>query len=320
MNRCIIILLSGVGAIAPALCETSKPDGKSFSTPEAAAQALVAAAKTGNSSEIMTVLGPSAKAIVSTEDPVADRKARREFVARASEKLKVVPSRERPAERTLLIGQDDWPLPIPLVEVSGQWYFDTARGKHEILARRIGSNELDAIELGRGYVEAQHEYAEGHRTPGGTPYYAQKIISTPGEQDGLYWPTDPGENESPIGSFVARAIAEGYTKKHEPFHGYYFRVLTAQGPHAAGGKTDYIDGGKMTKGFALIAWPASYGSTGIMTFLVNKSGIVYQKNLGPKTGEIASEITAYDPDASWRPVNERSLPVTISKARRTAPR
>lgn len=320
MKRFLITLLAGAGAIAAASSNTMKPDGKGFATPDAAAQALITAAKSGNTSEILEILGLSAKAIVSSADPVEDRRTRRDFVTHASEKLKVVPNRERPNERTVLVGKDDWPLPIPLVQVNGQWYFDTVRAKDEILARRIGSNELDAIDLSRGYVEAQNEYAEKHRTPEGTPYFAQRIISTPGTQDGLYWPAEPGENPSPIGSFVARAIAEGYTKRGEPFHGYYFRVLTAQGPRASGREMDYVDNGAMTKGFALIAWPASYGSTGIMTFLVNKSGIVYQKNLGPRTGEIASAIKAYDPDGTWRPVNERSLPVTISRARSKAAR
>jgi hypothetical protein len=317
----VLILLAGASTLpVPAPCRSPVPDGKGFPTPEAAAQALVNAAKLDNGSELISVLGPSAKAIVTTQDPVADRKARREFAARAAQKLKLIPNRNRGNEKVLLAGTDEWPMPIPIVEVNGQWYFDTAKGKHEILVRRIGANELDAIDLCRGYVEAQNEYAEGHRTPEGAPYYAQKIISSPGEQDGLYWPAEPGKPESPIGEFVARAIAAGYTKKGEPFHGYYFRVLTSQGPHASGRETDYLDKGAMTKGFALIAWPASYRSTGIMTFIVDKTGIVYQKDLGPSTGGIAADYKAYDPDATWRPINEKSLPVTISRGRRPAAR
>jgi hypothetical protein len=321
MNRMITILLAGASILSvPALCSNPKPEGKGFRTPEAAAQALVNAAKSDNVAELTAILGPSAKAIVSTEDPVADRNARREFAARAAQKTKLIPNRDRPNERIMLAGTDEWPMPIPIVEVNGQWYFDTVRGKREILVRRIGSNELDAIDISRGYVEAQNEYAEQHRTAEGTPYYAQKIISSPGQQDGLYWPAEPGKPESPIGEFVARAIAEGYTKKGESFHGYYFRVLTAQGPHASGHEMDYRENGAMTKGFALIAWPASYRSTGIMTFVVDKSGIVYQKDLGPDTGKIAAGYKAYDPDPTWRPINEKSLPVTVSRRRRSPAR
>jgi hypothetical protein len=207
--------------------------------------------------------------------------------------MRLVPYRGRPNEKTLLAGNENWPLPIPIVEVNGKWYFDTARGKQEILARRIGSNELDAIEVCRGYVEAQDDYAEQHRTPAGVAYYAQRIISSPGQQDGLYWPGAPEQNQSPIGSIIAQAIAEGY-KRGQPYHGYYFKVLTAQGPHT-GVPMSYIDNGVMTKGFALIAWPAEYGSTGVMTFLVDKSGIVYQKDLGKDTTRIAADYTAYNP-------------------------
>jgi hypothetical protein len=187
--------------------------------------------------------------------------------------------------------------------MNGQWYFDTAQGKTEILNRRIGGNEMDAIEVCRGFVEAENDYAAQNRTANNVPVYAQKIISSPGQRDGLYW-ASTGEDESPMGEIIARALAEGYTNKHEPFHGYYFRVLTGQGRHAPGGATSYVDNGVMTKGFALIAWPSNYGSTGIMTFVVDKTGIVYQKNLGRKTAEVASAYSAYDPDETWTPVSD----------------
>jgi Protein of unknown function (DUF2950) len=302
----ILLLLAVFGFFESAPCKAATPEGKGFPTADAAARALVSAAKTDNVPELIQILGPSAKEIVSTRDPIADRKIRRTFVERASQRMRLVPYRGRQNEMTLLAGNDGWPLPIPIVAVNGKWYFDTARGKQEILARRVGSNELDAIEVCRGYVEAQDHYAEQHRTPAGVPYFAQKMISSPGEQDGLYWPGEPGLEESPIGSIIAKAITEGYTNKSEPYHGYFFRVLTAQGPKA-GQAMSYLDnGGMMTKGFALIAWPADYRSTGVMTFLVDKSGIVYQKDLGPATAKIAAGYAAYDPDATWKPVADSS--------------
>jgi hypothetical protein len=201
----------------------------------------------------------------------------------------------------MLAGSDDWPLPIPIVEVNGKWYFDTARGRKAILMRRVGSNELDAMEVCRGYVEAQNQYAEQHRTAEGVPYYAQKIISSPGERDGLYWKGER-QDETPIGEVIARAMSEGYTDKRQPFHGYFFRVLTAEGTATP---VSYVDKGVMTKGFALIAWPAQYGVTGVTTFVVNKSGIVYQKDLGPQTPAIVSGVSAYAPDSTWTPVSAR---------------
>jgi hypothetical protein len=188
------------------------------------------------------------------------------------------------------------------VLVNGQWYFDVEQGKQEILMRRIGGNELDAIEVCRGYVEAQNDYAEEDRTGSGVLHYAQKIISSPGKHDGLYWPASSSKDESPIGDIIAKAFTEGYTNRHDPYHGYYFKILTGQGPHASGGQMSYLANSLMTRGFALIAWPSDYRSTGIMTFMVDKAGIVYQKDLGPKTPEIAGTYKAYDPDETWSPV------------------
>jgi hypothetical protein len=286
------------------------PDGKGFPTADAAAQALVNAAKSDDVAGLIAILGPSAKAIVSTGDPVEDRTVRRTFAARAAQKMRLAPNHGSATAKTLLAGKDEWPLPIPIVERNGQWYFDTAQGKEEILTRRIGSNELDAIEVCRGFVEAENEYAANNRTAANIPVYAQKVISTPGQKDGLYWEGQSEDEESPIGEIVAKALAEGYTNKHEPYHGYYFRVLKGQGANAAGGEMSYLDNGAMTKGFAIIAWPANYGSTGIMTFVVDKSGIVYQKDLGKKTGELAAAYTAYNPDKTWAPVADRPHPLT----------
>ncbi len=297
----LLLFMAGGPFLEPAPCKAATPGGKGYPTADAAARALVNAARTDNVPELIQILGPSGREIVSTRDMAADRQVRRTFAARAAQKMSLVPYRGRQNEKTLLAGNDNWPLPIPIVEVNGKWYFDTARGKQEIVMRRVGSNELDAIDICRGYVEAQDDYAEQQHTAAGVPYYAQKIVSSPGAQDGLYWPSQPGQEASPIGHTVAQAIAQGY-KKGEPYHGYYFKILTAQGSNV-GIPMSYIDNGVMTKGFALIAWPADYGSTGVMTFMVDKSGIVYQKALGPGTAKIAAGYTAYDPDSTWTPVS-----------------
>jgi hypothetical protein len=277
------------------------PDGRAFPSANAAAKALVDAAKRDDVAGLIAILGPSAKEVLATNDTVADRQIREKFVERAVAKMKLVADSNHPGAKTLLVGKEDWPLPIPIVHVNGKWYFDIEQGKDEILARRIGSNELDAIEVCRGYVEAQYNYADENRT-GKIAHYAPQIMSSPGKRDGLYWTSSGNNDESPIGEFVSRAFAEGYTNRHEPYHGYYFKILTAQGSHASGGSMSYIHNGLMTKGFALIAWPSDYGVTGVMTFLVDKAGIVYQKDLGSKTPEIGRQYTRYDPDETWAPV------------------
>jgi hypothetical protein len=307
-----MLAAAGVTLLAVSAVATT-PDGKGFPSSDAAAQALLGAAKADDAAAVLEILGPAAKSIVTTNDAVADKKELHEFAVRATQKMRLVASPGKPNSKTLLVGKDEWPLPIPIVEMNGQWYFDTAQGKTEIVNRRIGGNETDAIEVCRGFVEAQHNYAEENRTANNIPIYAQKIISSPGQHDGLYWASTGENDESPMGEIVARALAEGYTNKREPFHGYYFRVLTGQGPHAEGGERSYLDNGVMTKGFALIAWPSNYGSTGIMTFLVSKTGIVYQKDLGRKTAELASGYALYNPDETWNPVSDtrstRSQPV-----------
>jgi hypothetical protein len=235
---------------------------------------------------------------------VQDQRIRQLFTERAAEKMQLIPNPWQRNAMTLLVGNDGWPLPIPIVQVNGQWYFNTAEGRNEILARRIGRNELDAIQVSRGYVEAQQDYGEHHRNNMGSPIYAQRIISSPGKQDGLYWEGTVNGQESPIGKFIARAFAQGYTTRNEPYHGYYFKVLTAQGPHASGGAKNYVKDGEMTGGFALIAWPSDYRSTGVMTFIVNRAGIVYQKDLGPDTARLAAAYSEYDPDDTWTPVSD----------------
>jgi hypothetical protein len=283
--------------------DAATPEGRGFPSADAAAKALVSAAKSENVTALIDILGPASKEIVTTSDPVADRQARRKFSARAAAKMRLAANPRELNVKTLLVGKDEWPLPFPIVQLNGEWYFDVEQGKQEILMRRIGGNELDAIEVCRGYVEAQDDYAEEDRTGSGVLHYAQKIISSPGKHDGLYWSSSGTSEESPIGDVVARAFAEGYTKGHDPYHGYYFKILTGQGPQASGGEVSYLHNGVMTKGFALIAWPSNYRSTGIMTFIVDKAGIVYQKDLGPRTQEIAGAYSAYNPDETWTPVS-----------------
>jgi hypothetical protein len=303
MRYFMIIALAIAGTLLVGIpFDAATPEGRGFPSAAAAAKALVGAAKSDDVTALIAILGPASTEILTTSDPVADQQSVRKFAERAAAKTKLVTDLKEPNVKTLLVGKDDWPLPIPIVQVNGQWYFDVEQGKQEILMRRIGGNELDAIEVCRGYVEAQNDYAEEDRTGSGVLHYAQKIISSPGKRDGLYWPSSGANDESPIGAIVAQAFAEGYTKRHDPYHGYYFKILTDQGLHASGGEMSYLANGSMTKGFALIAWPSDYKSTGIMTFIVDKVGIVYQKNLGPKTPEIAGAYQAYDPDETWSPV------------------
>lgn len=299
-----IIVLAIAGNLLTGVClNAATPEGRGFPSADAAAKALISAAKSDDVTALIDILGPASKDILTTSDPIADQKIRKTFATRAAAKMRLIADPKDPHVKTLLVGRDEWPLPIPIVQLNGQWYFDVDQGKQEILSRRIGGNELDAIEVCRGYVEAQDDYAEKDRTESGVRHYAQKIISSPGKHDGLYWTQDAGADESPIGAIVARAFAEGYNKKHDPYHGYYFRILSAQGPHASGGEMTYLQNGLMTKGFGLIAWPSDYKSTGMMTFIVDKAGIVYQKDLGPRTMEIASAYSAYDPDETWSPVS-----------------
>jgi hypothetical protein len=299
----ITVFVVAVKLVSGIPLHAATPEGRGFASANAAAKALVSAAKSDDVTDLIAILGPASREILTTSDPVADQQMRRKFAAQAAAKMKLVPDLKNANAQTLLVGKDEWPVPIPIVKVNGEWHFDVEQGKREILARRIGSNELDAIEVCRGYVEAQNDYAEEDRTGSGTVHYAQKIISSPGKHDGLYWTSSGGGDESPIGAIVARAFAEGYTNRRDPYHGYYFKVLTAQGPHAPGGAMSYLRNDMMTSGFALIAWPSDYRSTGVMTFLVDKTGIVYQKDLGPRTSEVAGAYTSYEPDETWTPAS-----------------
>jgi DUF2950 family protein len=280
-------------------CSAPSVAQERFKTPEAAVDALVAAAKAGDAKALVAVLGPDGKAVASSGDPVADTNIREKFVAAYEAKHAI--EREGDGTQTLIIGANDFPFPIPLVNKSGEWQFDTAAGLDEILRRRIGRNELAAIQVSLAYVQAQNEYAS--LDPGGLgPHvYAQRIVSRPGKKDGLYWPTAEGETPSPLGELAARASAEGYKAGAAPipYHGYYYRILTRQGGDAPGGAYDYLVNGKMVGGFALLAYPAEYGNSGIMTFMVNQDGTVYQKDLGPRTVELARQIGSFAPDKTW---------------------
>ena len=275
---------------------------QAFKTPDEAASALASAAKTGDRKAIVTVLGPDGEDIVSSGDEVADAQTRQKFVAAYDAKHEIAMDGDNKA--TVVVGLEDFPLPIPLVRKDGMWRFDTAAGRDEILFRRIGKNELEAIQASLAYVDAQKEYAEKDRTGAGVNTYAQRIISQPGKKDGLYWPTSPGEEASPLGELVAQATRQGYSAGggRTPFHGYYFKILTKQGAAAPGGEMDYVVRGKMIGGFALVAYPAEYRNSGVMTFLVNHAGTVYQKDLGPNTPRLAERMTSFNPDPSWQKV------------------
>jgi hypothetical protein len=273
---------------------------QSYKTADEAVSALVTAAKANDVKAVLTVLGPQGEDIVSSGDPVADEGVRKEFVAAYDEKHEI---HADGGYAILIIGKDDFPFPIPLVRKDDAWRFDTEAGRTEVLYRRIGANELNTIQACLAYVDAQNEYADKDRGDG-VGVYAQRIISQPGKKDGLYWPTAAGEEESPLGDLVADAATEGYKPRgggeRTPFHGYYYKILTRQGPAAPGGVLDYVVKGKMIGGFALVAWPAEYGNSGVMTFIVNHNGTIYEKDLGERTAQVAAAMSAYNPDNSWK--------------------
>ncbi|MGD9502680.1 MAG: DUF2950 domain-containing protein [Methyloceanibacter sp.] len=270
-----------------------------FKTPEEAASALVGAAKAGDEKAILAVLGPDGGAIIASGDPVADKNARDTFVTAYDAKHTL--ELEGNGTQTLILGDDAWPFPIPLVNKAGEWQFDTKSGADEILRRRIGRNELSVIQVAEAYVQAQNEYAALDPAGLGRGVYAGRFVSTPGKKDGLYWPTTEGEAPSPLGDIAAKASVEGYKfgGKPIPYHGYYYRILTRQGEGAPGGAYDYLVKGKLRGGFALIAYPAEYGNSGIMTFMVSHDGTVFEKDLGPNTGRLAPKIEAFLPDQTW---------------------
>ena len=276
---------------------------KTFDTPQQAAAALIAAADNFDVPALERLFGPSTKTVLLSDEPAQDRQRAAEFVEKAREKEGISIDPKNRARAILLVGNDNWPFPIPLVKRGAKWSFDTAAGRHEILLRRIGADELDAIAISRGYVEAQHEYALKKREGYDVNQYAQRIISTPGTQDGLAWKNPDGSWGGPIGEKVAHAIVQGYTAG-EPYHGYYFKILKGQGPAAPLGQLDYVVKGAMIGGFALAAAPAKYGVTGVKTFIVSQDGVVYEKDLGPKTLEVFRTMERFNPDKTWTPVPE----------------
>jgi hypothetical protein len=278
---------------------------KSFATPQDAAQALIRAATAYDVQALLELFGPDGKDLVSSADPVRDKNNAAAFVAKAAEKNAVTLDRNNQNRAILSVGTDEWPLPVPLVKRGGKWYFDAKAGRNEILFRRIGANELDAIQVCRGYVEAQQEYAAQVHDNAGIHQYAQKIISSPGKQDGLYWINADGTPGGPISEGIARAIQEGYKAEKGPYHGYYFKILKGQGPAAPLGTLDYVIQGAMIGGFALVAVPAEYRVTGVQTFLVSQDGIVYQKDLGPDSLSIARNMQLYNPDKTWRRTDDQ---------------
>ena len=289
----------------PPAAAVPPPGGTSFPTAEAAASALIQAASTFDEPALAAMFGPDGKDLVSTEDTVRDKSYALAFASLAHEGHAVIVSSTNPAHATLQVGRERWPLPVPLVRVAGKWYFDARTGHDEILFRRVGANELDAIEVCRGFVEAQKDYALDLHDDSRIHQYAQRIISTQGKQDGLYWKNADGSDGGPISEAVAKAIQEGYAvQAASAYHGYIFNVLKGQGPAAPLGELDYVIGDAMIGGFALIATPAEYGITGVQTFIVNHSGVVYQKDLGPDSVAVARQITRYDPDKTWSRTND----------------
>jgi hypothetical protein len=301
--KVVALAILGAGmACYPAPAAAQQPGQRTFPTAPEAAKALVAALQANDEAALLSILGPEGKEIISSGDPVEDKSNRAEFVQKYQQMHRLVT--EPDGTTTLYIGAENWPTPIPLARKGGIWYFDTPAGKEEVLYRRVGRNELAVMQVCRELVDAEKEYYAGPHEGDSSRQYAQKFVSDPGKHNGLYWEPAPGEPESPIGPLLASAAAEGYSQdpNHElqPFHGYYFRLLMGQGPNAPGGARTYIIDGKMTGGFAFLAYPAEYRSSGVMTFIVDQDGIVYEKDLGPRTAEIAKTLTLYDRDATWR--------------------
>lgn len=278
---------------------------KTFSSADEAVKAAIAAARSNNDKELLAIFGANAKEILFSGDAVADKERRGQFIAAYDEKNRLATKGE---ETILIVGKQEWPFPIPVVKKGQSWVFDTEKGKEEILNRRIGENELNTIQVMLAIVDAEREYAIKDRNRDGLLEYAQKFISDPGKKNGLYWEAKQGEPQSPFGPIMVRARSEGYKKQESggppPYHGYYYKILTAQGKDAPGGAYSYLVKGKMIGGFAVVAYPAQYGNSGVMTFIVNHEGKVFQKNLGPNTPSIAKSMKEYNPDKTWTEVKQ----------------
>jgi hypothetical protein len=298
----VLVLCAVISGCGDRKSQATPPE-RQFATPEEAAAALVAAAEQFNVSELKAILGPDGEVLVSSADTVADRNHAKAFAAEAHVQQRL----EFDSAKTsaiISVGAEDWPMPIPIIKQGGKWYFDAPAGKEEILRRRIGQDELDAITVCRGFVEAQREYARTRHDGALVNQYAQRVISTPGKQDGLSWRAADGTWQGPVGEEIAGFIGEGYSDKSQPFHGYFFKVLKGQGPDAPLGAMDFMVEGAMIGGFALVAAPAEYGVTGIQTFIVSWEGVVYEKDLGDKTLDAFKAMERYNPDSTWQVVKE----------------
>src|SRR6266571_6700551 len=300
--NCAFLVLASQGAPGQKQdSTTAASQPQQFDTPKQAVDSLLTAAATFDVPAMKEILGPDSGDIVSSEDPVQDKNRATEFANRAKEKTSVEIDKQDPNRAILVVGNDDFPLPIPLVKRNGKWSFDTKVGREEILNRRIGANELNAIAICRGFVEAQHEYAMEKHDGSKVNQYAQRVLSTPGKHDGLAWQNPDGTWGGPVGEEVAKALEEGYSAQAgKPYHGYYFKVLKGQGPAAAMGEMDFVVGGAMIGGFALAAAPAQYRVTGVMTFIVGPDGVVYEKDLGPDTLKTFQSMDKYNPDKTWK--------------------
>ena len=296
-------------ATTPAPMPAAKPAPNlatgAFATPEDAAAALIAALQSDDTAKLRTILGPGSDALINSGDPVADRESRARFVAAYQQKHSL--SADGPDQMTLVVGENDYPTPLPIVRSGGQWHFDSELGAQELVNRRIGRNEIAAIRVALAYHDAQKLYFD-MAAQTGAGEYAQRLVSRPDQHDGLYWPAADGEEQSPLAPLVQQAVEEGYpgeivSGRPIPYQGYYFKILKGQGVAAPGGKMNYVVDGKMTKGFALLGWPARYGVSGIMSFIIDADGVVFQKDLGTRTQVLAADMKLYDPDLSWARVD-----------------
>jgi hypothetical protein len=299
--RCLLLLAIGLGGAGAGFGCAASPE--KFDSPDAAVDSFVSALRNHETAKLKEIFGPDSGEIVSSGDPVADRAEGDRFVATYDEQHRL--TRDGEGRSTLIVGKSDWPFPVPIIKSNGGYVFDTDAGKDEILNRRIGRNELSTQEVCLAIVDAQRDYVRMHPQGGDLPVYASKVVSDPGTKNGLYWPTQEGEPPSPLGELVAEASAEGYTPRKDAnqpppaFHGYRYKLLTSQGSSAPGGAADYTVDGKLVGGFGVVAWPANYGNSGIMTFITNHDGVVYERDLGPDTDKIAAAMTQFNPEAGW---------------------
>jgi Protein of unknown function (DUF2950) len=302
LARPVIVACVAIAALISSHLIARDAQQRTFASPEEAVAALVAAVKGGHLNDVVALFGPGGQELANSSDAATGRRHREVFVAAAAEGWRL---QDEPGKgKVLILGREAWPFPVPLVKRAAGWQFDTAAGKEEVLARRIGRNELAVIGVCRRYVAAQRLYSQHPHDGKPTGLFAQRIASSPGKQDGLYWPPERGQKHSPLGDLVALAAEEGRPLNTglpapQPFHGYAFRILTGQGTSAAGGAKSYLVSGDMAAGFALVAWPVQYDATGVMTFVVNQEGVVYQKDLGPSTAATAGAMTVYDPGTGW---------------------